>query len=163
MHAPLTPYTLFHVALSLIGILSGLVAVFGFLTARILRAWNLLFLVTTIATSVTGFFFPFHGITPGIILGIVSLIDLAIAVVAYSKRWTRTSWIKTYIVTAFIAEYLNVLVLIVQSFQKITPLHMFAPKGNEPIVAATQLAALVVFIILAVIALRQPAFRTRRP
>lgn len=150
MHAHMSAFTLFHVALSLIGILTGLVALFGFFSGRLLHAWIGIFLLTTIATSVTGFLFPFHGITPGIVLGIVSLVDLALAIAAYRKHWTTT-----FILTCTLAEFLNVFVLIVQSFEKITPLHVYAPKGNEPIVAATQLLALLFFILLATLTIRR--------
>ena len=71
-------YTLVHVLLSLIGIVSGLIVLFGLLRSNLMNGWTLLFLVTTVATSVTGFGFPFHGVTPAIIVGILSLIVLAL-------------------------------------------------------------------------------------
>src|SRR5205807_414603 len=92
------------------------------------RLWLYTFLLTTILTSVTGFFFPFKGITPGIALGIVSLIVLAVAIVAYRRQWTNT-----FVLSCALAEFFNVLVLIAQSFQKIPALHAYAPKGNEPV------------------------------
>jgi hypothetical protein len=149
----MSTFTLFHVAISLVGILSGLVVVYGFLAGMRFRLWNAIFLVMTIATSVTGFFFPFKGITPGIVLGIVSLVILAVALLALNKSWTTT-----YIITCGAAEFFNVLVLIAQSFQKIPALHAYAPKGNEPIVAICQGVALVIFAVLAVIAIRKKAF-----
>ncbi|PYT87920.1 MAG: hypothetical protein DMG36_24740, partial [Acidobacteria bacterium] len=79
MGSGLAAFTLFHVILSLIGIASGLVVVFGFITAKRLNAWTALFLWTTLATSVTGFLFPFHKITPGIVVGIISVVFLALA------------------------------------------------------------------------------------
>jgi hypothetical protein len=152
----MSTFTLIHVVISLIGIASGLVVVYGFVAGKRLPAWNAVFLVMTILTSVTGFFFPFHGITPGIVVGVVSLVVLAVAVLAWNKKWT-----KTYIVTASIAEFLNVLVLIVQLFEKIPALHALAPKGTEPIVAVTQGVALCVFAVLAVIAMRRSAYVLR--
>jgi len=110
-------------------------------------------LVMTIATSVTGFFFPFHGITPGIVVGVISLVVLAVAVVAWRKSWS-----KTYIVTATIAEFFNVLVLIVQSFEKIAPLHALAPKGTEPITNVAKVVALVLFVAAAWVAIRRGRF-----
>jgi uncharacterized membrane protein len=127
--------------------------IYGFLVGKRLRGWNWLFLVMTIATSVTGFFFPFHGRTPGFVLGIVSLVVLAVALLALSKGWT-----KTYIVTVTLAEFFNVLVLIVQIFQKVSFAHVFAPKGTEPIVAVCQGLALLVFAVLAWVAIRKSAF-----
>jgi hypothetical protein len=152
----MSTFTWTHVVISLIGIGSGIVVIFGFLVGKRLAFWNALFLVGTIATSVTGFFFPFKGITPGIVIGVVSLIVLALALVALRKRWT-----KTYIVTVSIAEFFDVLVLIVQSFEKIGSLHMFAPTGKEPIVAVTQGAALIVIAVLAWIAIRRSVFVLR--
>ena len=149
----MSTFTLFHVLISLVGILSGLVVVYGFVVGKKFRLMNAIFLVMTIATSVTGFFFPFHGITPGIVVGVLSVFILALAVLAWNKAWT-----KTYIITCSVAEFFNVLVLIVQSFQKIPALHAYAPTGKEPIVAICQGTALLVFVVLAVIAIRKKAF-----
>jgi len=149
----MSTFTLIHVAISLIGILAGLVVVYGFVAGLKLPAWNWVFLVFTLLTSVTGFFFPFHGITPGIVVGVISLVVLAVAVLAWKKGWS-----KTYIVTATIAEFFNVLVLIVQSFEKIAPLHELAPKGTEPITNVAKLAALVLFVVLAWVAIRRGRF-----
>jgi hypothetical protein len=149
----MSTFTLIHVLISLIGIAAGLVVVYGFVAGMRLPAWNAVFLVMTILTSVTGFFFPFHGITPGIVVGVISLVVLAVAVLAWNKKWS-----KTYIVTATIAEFFNVLVLIVQSFMKIAPLHALAPKGTEPITNVAKLVALVLFVVLAWVAIRRGRF-----
>jgi hypothetical protein len=149
----MSPFTLFHVVLSLVGIGAGLIVIFGFIRGMRLHYSNALFLVMTIATSVTGFFFPYHGITPGIVIGIVSLVILALAVLALNKHWT-----KTYIVSCIAAEFFNVMVLIVQSFQKIPALHAYAPTGKEPIVAVCQGTELILFAVLAWIAIRKKAF-----
>jgi hypothetical protein len=151
--AVMSTFTLIHVVISLIGIASGLVVVYGFVAGLRLPSWNALFLVMTILTSVTGFFFPFHGITPGIVVGVISLVVLAVAVLAWNKRWA-----KTYIVTATIAEFFNVLVLIVQSFEKIPALHALAPKGSEPITAVAKVLALCLFVVLAWVAIRRARF-----
>jgi hypothetical protein len=149
----MSTFTLIHVVISLIGIAAGLVAVYGFLVGAKLATWNALFLMATILTSITGFFFPFHGITPGIVVGMISLVVLAVAVVAWRKGWS-----KTYIVTATIAEFFNVLVLIVQSFEKIAPLHALAPKGTEPITNVAKVVALVLFVVAAWVAIRRGRF-----
>ncbi len=145
-------FTLVHVILSLVGIVTGLVAIFGFITQHIWTSWNRIFLATTILTSVTGFLFPYGGVTPGIIIGVVSLVVLALAVAALTKRWVRT-----YLAAASLAEFLNLLVLIVQSFQKVPFLHAYAPKGSEPVVAITQGAALLLIIGMAIAAIRKSA------
>jgi hypothetical protein len=149
----MSTFTLIHVVISLIGILSGLVVVYGFLTGKRLAAWNAVFLLFTILTSVTGFFFPFHGMTPGIMVGVISLVVLAVAVVAWRKKWATT-----YIVTAMVAEFFNVLVLIVQSFQKVPVLHALAPKGTEPITTVVKVAALVLFVVVGWVAVRRGRF-----
>jgi hypothetical protein len=149
----MSTFTLIHVIISIIGILAGLVLIYDFLSGRRLSFWNATYLVMTILTSVTGFFFPWKGFTPGIKLGIISLVVLAIALVALQKKLT-----KTYIVTTVLAEFLNVLVLIAQSFQKIPALHALAPTGKEPIVPICTAAAAVLFTVLAVVAIRKKAF-----
>ena len=149
----MSTFTLIHVAISLIGIFAGLVVVYGFVAGLRLPTWNWVFLVFTILTSVTGFFFPFHGIDPAIVVGIISLVVLAVAVLAWQKKWT-----KTYIVAAIIAEFFNVFVLIVQSFEKIAPLHELAPKGTEPITNVAKVLALVLFVVLAWVAIRRRRF-----
>src|SRR5215212_5845801 len=132
-------FTLIHVAISLVAIVSGLVVLLGLLTARRLDGWTMLFLLTTIATSVTGFFFPFHGITPAIIFGIISLVLLAAAVVARYARHLAGGWRWIYVVTAMLALYLNVFVLIVQLFQKVPALKALAPTQSEAPFAVAQL------------------------
>lgn len=143
-------FTLIHVAISLIGIGSGLIVIFGFLAGILSRVWNSIFLASTITTSVTGFLFPFKGVTPGIVIGVVSLIVLLLALIALRKRWT-----KTYIASVSAAAFFNVLVFIVQVFEKVSALHRYAPKGNEPIVAVIQLIALVTFVGLALAGIRK--------
>jgi hypothetical protein len=149
----MSTFTLIHVAISLIGIAAGLVVVYGFVAGKKLPGWNAVFLLMTILTSVTGFFFPFHGIDPAIVVGVISLVVLAVAVLAWNKKWT-----KTYIVTATIAEFFNVLVLIVQSFMKIAPLHALAPKGTEPTTSVAKVVALVFFVVVAWVAIRRGRF-----
>ena len=149
----MSTFTLIHVVISLIGIAAGLVAIYGFLVGKKLTAWNALFLVMTILTSVTGFFFPFHGIDPAIVVGVISLVVLAVAVLAWTKKWA-----KTYIVTSLVAEFFNVLVLIVQSFEKIAPLHALAPKGTEPITSVAKVVALVLFVVVGWLAVRRGRF-----
>jgi hypothetical protein len=146
----LSAFTLLHVVLSLIGIAAGLVALSGFLASKRLEGWNVIFLASTIATSVTGFLFPFHGITPGIVLGVLSLIVLSFAVMARSRAWR-----KTYVISATAALYFNCFVLVVQSFQKIAPLRELAPTQSEPPFAITQGVVLVAFVILGTLAVKR--------
>jgi hypothetical protein len=148
----MTPFTLFHVLLSLIGIFSGFIAVFGMIAGKRLDAWTALFLVTTALTSITGFFFPFHKLTPGIILGIISLLVLAVAIPARYIKRLEGAWRKVYAVTASIALYLNVFVLIAQLFMKVPSLHALAPTGSEPPFLISQVVVMAVFIALTIAA-----------
>jgi len=148
----MTPYTLVHVVISLVGILSGLVVLFGLVVGKRLDGWTEIFLTTTVTTSVTGFGFPFHGITPAIVVGIISLAVLAVALYALYGRHLSGAWSKIYVVGALVALYLNVFVLIVQLFLKVPGLKALAPTQTEPPFKLTQLAVLVVFAVLTVVA-----------
>jgi len=147
--AVLTPV---HVVLSLIGILTGLVVVFGLLTSELLGGWTKIFLWTTLLTSLTGFLFPIHKLTPGLVFGILSLIALAFAWIGRYRRHLAGHWRATYAVTAIIALYLNTFILIVQLYEKVPALRALAPTQSEPPFKFTQLVALIVFFILAVLA-----------
>jgi hypothetical protein len=106
-------YTIIHTLISLVAIFTGFVVVFGMLADKRLNGWTKWFLVTAVATTITGFFFPFHGFTPAIGVGIISLIVLTIAIFAHYSRHLAGHWRWIYVVTAMIALYLNGFVLIV--------------------------------------------------
>lgn len=148
-------FTQIHVAISLAGILSGFVVTFGLITGRRLDRWTAFFLLTTVATSVTGFLFPFHGFTPAIVVGIISLVVLVAAIFARYARRLAGAWRLIYVITAMIALYLNVFVLIVQLFQKVPALKALAPTQSEPPFVVTQLIVLTLFLVLAIIASRR--------
>jgi len=145
-------FTLFHVLLSLVGIASGFVVLFGLLRSERLEGWTSVFLVTTAATSLTGFLFPFHGFTPGIALGILSVIDLAIAIPARYRFHMAGAWRRTYVITATLALYFNVFVLVVQLFEKVPALKAIAPTQSDPPFAIAQLAVLALFLVLGTMA-----------
>ncbi len=145
-------FTQVHVAISLIAIVTGLVVMFGMLARNRLDRWTALFLLFTVATSVTGFFFPFHGFTPAIGVGIISMFVLAVAIFARYARKLAGAWRWIYVITAMVALYLNVFVLIVQSFQKISILKALAPTQSEPPFLFAQLLTLVLFIVLSIVA-----------
>ncbi|HZE82388.1 MAG TPA: hypothetical protein VE604_15920 [Candidatus Polarisedimenticolia bacterium] len=151
----LATFTLIHVIISLVGIGSGLIVLFGMFSGKRLDGMTALFLATTALTSVTGFGFPFEHITPGIILGILSLVVLAIAVAARYSFHMAGRWRAIYVITAVIALYFNCFVLIAQSFQKILALHALAPKGNEPPFAIAQGILLVLFIVAGILAVKK--------
>ncbi|MGA3065273.1 MAG: hypothetical protein ABSF29_00345 [Tepidisphaeraceae bacterium] len=152
MSPGLTAFTLFHVAISLVGIISGFLVAFGLLSAKRLDGWTAIFLTTTVATSVTGFLFPFHGFKPSYVLGILSLLVLAPCIYARYTRRLAGHWRLVYVITAMIALYFNVFVLVVQSFMKVPALHALAPTQSEPPFAVTQLVVLVLFVALTVVA-----------
>ena len=151
----LAAFTQFHVALSLIGILSGLVVLLGMLGSKQLNAVTAIFLITTVLTSLTGFLFPYHGVTPGIVIGILSLIALLLAILARYAFHYAGGWRATYVVTSVIALWFNVFVLIVQSFEKVPFLHALAPTQTESPFKITQIVVLAVFIVLGVRAVRK--------
>jgi hypothetical protein len=148
-------FTLIHVAISLIAIASGFIVVFGLIASKRLNGLTAFFLATTIATSVTGFGFPIKGVTPGIVLGVISLVVLAIAVYARYAGRLFGPWRLVYVITAVIALYLNFFVLIVQSFQKVPALAALAPTQSEPPFAVSQIVALVAFVALGFLAARR--------
>lgn len=148
-------YTQIHVVISLVGIVSGLIVLFGMFGAKRMDGLTALFLATTALTSITGFFFPFHGVTPGIILGVLSLIVLALCIPARYTFQMAGKWRSTYVITAVVALYFNCFVLIAQSFQKIPSLHALAPKGNEPPFGIAQGILLVLFIIAGIRAVKK--------
>jgi hypothetical protein len=148
----LAAYTLFHVALSLVGIASGFIVLVGLLTGNRQDRWTKVFLLSTVLTSVTGFFFPVQHFMPSHGVGIISLVLLALAIYARYPKQLAGGWRKTYVVTAVLALYLNCFVFIVQSFMKIPALKSLAPTQSEPPFQIAQLTALVAFIILTVLA-----------
>lgn len=145
-------FTAFHVLLSLVGIGTGFIVIFGLIAGRWLNLWVQVFLWTTILTSVTGFLFPFKGITPGIILGIMSLLALAISVYALRGKKLAGGWRSAFVITAVIAEWLNFFVLIAQLFEKVPALHVLAPTNTEGPFKAAQLGALILFVVLGFLA-----------
>ena len=148
-------YTFVHVALSLIGIVTGIIVLFGWLADVRLPGWTALFLATTVLTSATGFGFPFDKLLPSHIVGIISLIVLAIALYALYGAHLNGAWRWIYVVTAMIALYLNVFVLIVQAFIKIPALNALAPTQAETPFVATQGAVLLAFVALGLLATRR--------
>ena len=148
-------FTLFHVAICLIAIFSGFVVVFGMVGSKLCKGWTTIFLWTTLAVSVTGFMFPIHGFTPALGTGIISLAVLAFTFYALYAKKLFGGWRTVYVVTAVIAQYLDFFVLIVQSFQKVPALHALAPTQQEPPFAIAQGAALLLFIVLGVLAVKR--------
>jgi hypothetical protein len=153
----LTAFTIFHVLLSLIGIVAGIIVLYGWIKDKSFEQLTTIFLITTVATSVTGFFFPFHGVTPGIILGVISLIVLA---AAYATR-RKSDWRRTFVITSTLALFFNFFVLIAQSFQKVPFLKSLAPTGTEPPFKIAVVLALVLFAVGGVLAVRKQGSKSK--
>jgi hypothetical protein len=148
-------FTQVHVALSLVGIVSGLVVVFGMLGAKTLDGWATVFLATTVLTSVTGFFFPVPGFMPSHAIGILSLVFLAAAILAFYLYRLAGPWRWIYVVGAVVALYFNVFVGVVQAFRKVSFLEPLAPTQSEPPFLVAQLVVMAIFIVLGVLAVRK--------
>lgn len=148
----LAAFTLLHVIISLIGIVAGLIAVSGWLKSDPSRTPTAVFLVTTILTSATGFLFPFTKLLPSHVVGIISLVLLAIATFALYGSKLSGIWRPVFTVAATMSLYLNVFVLVVQSFLKISFLNELAPTQTEPAFLLVQGATLIVFLALTVVA-----------
>jgi hypothetical protein len=145
-------YTIVHTLISLVAIFTGIVVVFGMLAGLRLNGWTKWFLTTAILTTVTGFFFPFHGFTPAIGFGIISLPFLALTIFARCSRQLVGAWRWIYVIGVVICLYFNLFVLVVQSFEKVAALHALAPTQTEPPFKLTQLIVLVLSILLAIVA-----------
>jgi len=154
-------FTIVHVVISLMAIASGIVVLIGMLGSHRIPAWTAFFLLTTVLTSVTGFLFPIRGFTPAIGTGIVSCLVLAVALYALYGRHLAGAWRWIYVASAATALYFNVLVLIIQSFQKLPALKPLAPTQSEPPFLVAQLVALIAFLIVGTIAALR--FRPRQP
>jgi hypothetical protein len=147
----LTAYTILHVILSVIGIATGLVAVGGLLAGHRLSVITAIFLITTLATTLGGFLFPFNGFTPAIGVGIVSTIVLLVTIAARYIFRLHGSWRRVYVGGAVIALYLNSFVLVAQSFLKVPSLNIYAPTGSEPPFVIAQGVVLAVFAVLGIL------------
>ena len=145
-------YTIIHTLISLIAIFTGLIVLFGMIGGKRLDGWTKWFLVTAVATTITGFFFPFHGFTPAIGLGIISLPVLALTIFARYPKHLAGAWRWIYVIGAVICLYFNLFVLVVQTFEKIPALHALAPTQSEPPFKLTQLVVLLVSALLAIVA-----------
>jgi hypothetical protein len=156
----LSTFVLVHVIISLVGIGAGFIVMFGMLGSRRMPGLTAIFLLLTILTSATGFLIPpllFEKLLPSHMIGVLSLILLAIACYALYGARLSGSWRWIYVLTALLAQYFNVFVLVIQSFLKVGPLHALAPSvpPSEPPFAIAQGIVLVFFIIVIIGAIRR--------
>jgi len=160
----LSAFVIVHVIISLIAIASGFVVMFGLLGSKRMPASTTIFLFFTILTSVTGFMFPATHLLTSHIIGVVSLVLLAVACIALYAMKLRGPWRAVYVLTALVSLYLNVFILLVQGFLKIPVLHELALGNapNRPVFAVIQGLVLTFFVVVIVGAWRRfkpmPAF-----
>ncbi len=152
-------FTMVHVIITFIAIATGIVVLLGMIGSRRLPGWTAIFLLTTVLTSVTGFMFPIHGFTPALGVGVISMIILAIALLALYGRHLAGAWRWIYVIAAVVALWFNVFVLIVQSFEKLSLINPLAPQIGPPFpepvnthFAIAQAAGLVIIAVLGLIA-----------
>lgn len=157
----LSTFTMLHVLISLVGIASGVVVAWGLVAGKPLPGITAIFLTTTVLTSLTGFLFPFEHLLPSHILGILSLVALAGAILGRYGMHLAGAWRAIYVVCAMIGLYFNVFVLVAQSFMKVPSLHALAPTQKEPPFAIAQLAVLIIFVVLGIFAVKN--FRMGSP
>jgi hypothetical protein len=149
---PTDSFVQIHVLISLIGILSGFVVLYGLLADHAFRAWTALFLATTALTSITGFPLPPLGFDPPRAVGVLSLVLLTLAIAALYAFRLAGPWRWIYIGSATAALYLNVFVAVVQAFQKLPLLQPLAPTQSEPPFLIAQVVVLVIFVALGILA-----------
>jgi hypothetical protein len=147
-------FTLVHVVLSLIGIFAGAVVVAGMFRSKSPAGWIAIFLATTVLTSVTGFFFPRDQILPSHVVGIISLVVLAAAMLAIYVYRLAGPWRWVYVAGAVLALYLNVFVAVVQAFLKLPALHALAPTQSDPPFIIAQLVVMAAFVAVGILAVR---------
>jgi hypothetical protein len=148
-------FTSIHVALSLIGIVSGIIVLFGWLNGKSLAGWTVLFLVTSVATSATGYGFPTDGILPSHVVGGISLAALAVAILALYGYLLAGVWRSIYLASAMLALYLNCFVGVVQAFRKVPVLESLAPTQSEPPFLVAQIIVMALFIVLGYLAAKR--------
>ncbi len=164
-------FTQLHVIISLVAIISGIIVAFSMLNARLMPALTTLFLITTVATSVTGFMFPtpvdaprvIGSLDPANVIGLISLIFLLFAILALYAYKLAGSWRAVYVISALVALYFNCFVLVAQSFQKIPFFHALAPTQKEPPFAVAQAILLILFVGLGIAAFKKFKPLTRVP
>jgi len=150
----ISTFALLHVLISPVGIGSGFIVLYRLLSGRRLDGWAAIFLVTSVLTSLTGFLFPFEHLLPSHVVGVISLVVLAVAILARYGMHLAGAWRGIYVVSAAVALYFNVFVLVVQAFMKMPALKALAPTQKEPPFVAAQLALMALFVVLTIFAVK---------
>ena len=158
----MSTFTWVHTALSVAALIAGLIVVIGLFTSKTLGGWTAIFLATAIATSATGFGFPFQSFGASHWIGVISLVVLVLAVLARYVLHYAGAWRWLYAVCIVVAFYFLVFVLIAQAFKKVPALAALAPTLSEPPFAIAQLVAMVIFVVIAVATARKFRPRARK-
>lgn len=148
-------FTAIHVLLSFVGIGSGVLVVWGLLKAKSFEGATAIYLATTVLTNLTGFLFPEEHILPSHVVGAISLVVLAIAILARYALHLAGAWRSIYVICAMLALYLNCFVAVVQSFLKVPALNALAPHQKEPPFLVAQLLVMALFVVLGIIAVKK--------
>ena len=151
----LASLTLFHVVISLIGLIAGFIVLFSLIASKQLKGWTAVFLWATLATSLTGFLFPVHKFLPSHAVGTLSVVVLGFAFLALYRSHLSGVWRQVFVIASAVTLYFNTFVAIVQCFKHIPALQALAPTQSEPPFLATQLIFLLLFIVLGVTATRR--------
>jgi hypothetical protein len=161
-------FTILHVVITLSAIVSGFVVMFALLSSKRPAGLTVIFWLFTVATTVTGFMFPFNGFTPAIGTGVVATLFFVVGLIAIYIKKCIGAWRWIYVVTMMVSLYLNVFVLITQSFQKLKFLNPAAPMVGPPFADPTntqfviaQVATIVFFLVVGFLAVRK--FRPNSP
>lgn len=147
----MSTFTWVHTALSVAALIAGLIVVLGLFSSKTLGGWTAIFLATAIATSATGFGFPFQSFGASHWIGVISLVVLVLAVLARYVFHYAGAWRWLYTVCTVVAFYFLVFVLIAQAFKKVPALAALAPTLSEPPFAIAQVAVLVIFAVIIVV------------
>jgi hypothetical protein len=145
-------FTVFHVGVSVVAIGAGFIVIYGLLNANLWKTFTALFLATTAATSITGFFFHREHILPSHVVGVISLVALAVTALAFYAFRLHGVWRGVFVCGVTLSLYLNVFVLVVQAFLKVASLHALAPNGSEPPFVVAQSIVLLVFVAIGLMA-----------
>ena len=158
----MSTFTWVHTALSVAALIAGLIVVIGLFSSKTLGGWTAIFLATAIATSATGFGFPFQSFGASHWIGVISLVVLVLAVLARYVLLYAGAWRWLYAVCTVVAFYFLVFVLIAQAFKKVPALAALAPTLSEPPFAIAQVVAMVIFVVIAVATARKFRPRARK-
>ena len=147
-------FTVVHTLITVVELVAGALVLLKLMQGE-LSGLTGLFLITAALTSLTGFLFPFHGITPGIKLGVITLLSTGVAAFALYSFNLLGGWRRTFVISVVITLYFDAFVAVVQSFEKIPALHALAPTGKELPFAIAQGVVLLIFLYMGFLSVKR--------